>query len=265
MGNNNGVLMEPPPLHTYPIEYGLPKSLNVATLVRRSPSYPVQQGSAGAHGIPTSISSSSTNTLPPSYDLAKYPKEYINPQQSSISYVYPEGMGTFSGQLMCPTGNKNEFYPAYILSPEGYVTNFAGEEYTVATMSGVSYSIENVGPPTPSVPVPINCSCAPILEASESEEKVDAEVSTQSVPTQTMSEAGATDNGPNNVSKKASNVDTITSSSSSSSNASTAIGASNINNKSNVTARLQRQLSTQINESPDEGYEDESAEGTEIW
>ena len=69
--------------HTYPHDFGLPTNLNVSTLVRRSPSYQLNPncGTMSHHSV------SSQQQLPASYDLAKYPKEYINPSHPTyVSY-----------------------------------------------------------------------------------------------------------------------------------------------------------------------------------
>lgn len=275
----------------FPADYGLPKGLSVATLVRRSPSFPSSNNVGN---------SNSNSTLPSNYDLAKYPKEYINPQQSAYATY-----GPVPQQVVFPHGapppNSQDFFPAYILPPGAYVTTFSspgGEEYTVA-MGGY---IDATGMPPP--PVPINCSCAPILEGNENEEKPDPPMSHShspsrspsivitsnqmtSVPTQTSNSPISPDaplpkkpsenknNGHHYHSESSSNstdqkCTTTTNSSTTTSSSGNKNGkqGTGTGNKpvaaASSNSRLQRQLTTHVNESPDEGYEDESAEGTEI-
>lgn len=290
----SAIVLEPPQFPAaFPADYGLPKGLSVATLVRRSPSFPASNSAANAV-------SNSNSTLPSNYDLAKYPKEYISPQQSQQS-AYAT-YGPVPQQVVFPHGapppNSQDFYPAYILPPGAYVTTFSspgGEEYTVA-MGG--YHLDPTGLPPP--PVPINCSCAPILEGNENEEKSDMSPSRSpsfpsnqmtSVPTQTGSSSLSPDapshpkaqvenknsHHPETSTTATNTTDQSTSTSNATSSASKTTSSGNKNGKqgtgsgnsnklvaSSSNSRLQRQLTTHVNESPDEGYEDESAEGTEI-
>lgn len=244
LSSPSAVILEPG--GQFPVDYGLPKGLNVATLVRRSPSFPA-------------------GTLPSNYDLAKYPKEYISPQQSSYSTY-----GPVPQQVVFPHGapppNSQDFFPAYILPPGAYVTTFSapgGEEYTVAMGSYMD-----------GIPPPINCSCAPILEGTEPpEEKGESSgVSPRNSPSIVVTSSQMTQTGTSPVSPEG----PVKAETGGESKGSTGTGgASNKNGKqgtlsssnkpsSSSNGRLQRQLTTQVNESPDEGYEDESAEGTEI-
>lgn len=262
--NPSAIVLEPPQFPSFPVDYGLPKGLNVATLVRRSPSFPSSpQGNNG----------NCTTTLPTNYDLAKYPKEYINPQQPQPTYSY----GPVPQQVVfshgAPPPNSQDFFPAYILPPGAYVTTFSspgGEEYTVA-MGGF------IDPSTlPPPPVPINCSCAPILEGNENEEKSDISITVSpsspigtqmtSVPTQTGSSPDTPQGEvvPGQVDEKKSSGPSTASSTNNGKQGSGAPHQAKSNVASSANSRLQRQLTTQVNESPDEGYEDESAEGTEI-
>jgi len=158
-------------LEQFPVDYGLPKGLNVTTLVRRSPSYPLNNGE--------------TQTLPTTYDLAKYPKEYINPgpfPPNAYIYAYSPGPGE---------GYQQPHY-TYVHGPAYAV--YGTQEYVTYAAAPSS-----------------SCTC--ILEETE----------------------------PHQTEKKIPKMDPV-----------------------KAKSRIQRQLTTTINESPDEGYEDEAAEGAEV-
>ncbi|CAG7816349.1 unnamed protein product [Allacma fusca] len=246
-----------PPTAVYPMDYGLPKSLNVNTLVRRSPS-----------------TYNTTISIPPNYDLAKYPKEYINPTpmiscgQQIYSQHPPPGL--MYGPT--PTG---EYFPAYMVAPDGtLIYNGSTDEYFMSSM-GVAYGTGSMLVSDSSVVMTssgaANCTCAPILEQSE-EEKAAMEAETESI----MSSSGTADTmtiTTASVATGTTNTDDKTGMINSNNSTMEKISKQHQHQhqqqqqrrgESGMVARLQRQLKTQINESPDEGYEDESAEGTEI-
>jgi hypothetical protein len=293
---SSAVILEPSGFNPFPMDYGLPtgKGLSVSTLVRRSPSYPVTQASS-------SIPSNYDLAKYPKEYISPHP--HPHPPSSPYGYLpnphqHPHLIGYSTSQTPGPA----DYYPTYILPPGTYVTTYSGpggEEYAaIATMGG--YIDNSNGTNSPST-VPqgvlvssspmVNCSCAPILEGNESPE---SEHNNGQSSTSTTHAATAT--SPTLLNNKSESQSLMMGESSSSSSSkccgaeskkesTTGTGGGNSNSSSTTTAsnttsssvggcsgggnnnnitRLQRQLTTQINESPDEGYEDESAEGTEI-
>jgi len=274
-GGGASVILEPSQFNPYPADYGLPTSTTgvhvaTSTLVRRSPSCPLGG------------TSSSTNAS--SYDLAKYPKEYISPQPHHPNSSYGYNTSQQSPGLPPPPHlmySPADFYPTYILPPGTYVTTYSGpggEEYAaIATMGGYQLQPSPTNNPvissvSPTSPMVVPCSCAPILEANEppeSDQQSSSLLPHHSHPPTTNNAATTTTatspilSSSNNKSRHESKSLMKDGSGPSSKSEGVKSGGSEGGGGSNI-ARIQRQLTTQINESPDEGYEDEGAEGTEI-
>jgi hypothetical protein len=312
---------------TYPHDFGLPTNLNVSTLVRRSPSYQLNPncGSMSHHGV-------SSQQLPASYDLAKYPKEYINPNHPTYMSYGPPPPGTVIYTTHDPASSAQQgghhhnnhqqpSYPYTIIPPPGTYVYHSGpgpDDYVMSMGMEMPLSItmDHMGGTyveIPSSSAQISCSCAPILEANEEvdgQPGVDVNSVSVSVlsgsrdkststtnshlpqPPKRLSSSSSSLSQPSQISSgknhstssttmnsnvnhvvpisstspSTSSSSTSKSSSSTSATATSVVGGGGSNGKSNdtVKSRLQRQFTTQINESPDEGYEDESAEGTEI-
>ncbi|XP_021957573.2 uncharacterized protein LOC110853596 [Folsomia candida] len=232
----------------------LPRSLQNP---RSSPSWPIME----FNGLPPPPGPVSYVGLPSSsYDLSKYPKEYISPGASFPSNNYdPQEYTVYTTTLEGTDPYQIYHHPPHQQMYLPHVHHHPHSNNTV---------------PQEYVVNPVTCSCGPILEGNETEDANDP-VETTCPPTTTVAPPKtktASTSTPLRTSSERLNCNGLSSSSSTSSSSKRngpVVTTSSRNNKNEVagqtlTSSLQQQNHGQINESPDEGYEDGGAEGTEI-